>query len=113
MSQGRFTKPVHLRGGYGSQQNEGALTYFHMAKRLLAEAETDRLQIEPRLWIKKTQHVFVITWRPNGFTENALVALDHGDDAAPTIVSYEPAGWMKILKRFYAGVINDAVAEEI
>jgi hypothetical protein len=85
-----------------------AIVFFELAKKLLAEYETDRLEIEPRLVLRRQANMLIVRWRLHGFTETALIGIDHGHDTLPTITSYAPGAWRKILRRA-AGASNNAV----
>jgi len=70
-----------------------AIVFFELAKKLLAEYETDRLEIEPRLVLRRQANMLIVRWRLHGFTETALIGIDHGHDTPPTITSYAPGAW--------------------
>lgn len=82
-----------------SEADREAIEFFELAKRWLAENEIDRLQPEKRIVIKRRAGVIIITFRPYGYTESVLVAIDNGEDA-PTIVSFHRGAWRKVLRKF-------------
>ena len=78
-------------------ENKEALAVYAQIRSILDQIGTNRLQIEPRLTIKRDGNVISAIWRPYGFSETALCVVD-GGDGDPCVVSFRRGSWTKHLQ---------------
>lgn len=97
--------------GYRAQNRE-ALSSYRLALALLDECQSDRLQVDPRLVIKRTDNVLTVTWRAHADTETVLLVVAGRDEQEePAIVTFRPSGWRKLMWKCAGKIQSDAVAE--